>query len=70
MAVNYALGMTGPLTQARSPRPRDGAVDVPQDAVLSWAPGTYADKHDVYFGTVSDDVSESSRTNPQNVLVS
>jgi len=68
-AINYALGTTGPLTQARSPRPRDGAIDVPQDAVLSWAAGTYADKHDVYFGTVSDDVNESSRTNPQNVLV-
>ncbi|MFZ2147865.1 MAG: LamG-like jellyroll fold domain-containing protein [Sedimentisphaerales bacterium] len=69
-AINYALGTTGPLTQARSPRPRDGAIDVPQDAVLSWGPGTYADKHDVYFGTVSDDVDESSRTNPQDVLVS
>jgi hypothetical protein len=70
MAINYALGTTGPLTQARSPRPRDGAIDVPQDAALSWGPGTYADKHDVYFGTVSDDVNESSRTNPQDVLVS
>ncbi|MFB0552588.1 MAG: hypothetical protein ACETWQ_04650, partial [Phycisphaerae bacterium] len=69
-AINYALGTTGPLTQARSPRPRDGAIDVPQDAVLTWGPGTYADKHDVYFGTVSDDVTESSRTNPQDVLVS
>jgi len=68
-AINYALGTTGPLTQARSPRPRDGAIDVPQDVVLSWGPGTYADKHDVYFGTVSDDVNESSRTNPQDVLV-
>jgi len=68
-AINYALGTTGPLTQARSPRPRDGAIDVPQDAALSWGPGTYADKHDVYFGTVSDDVDESSRTNPQDVLV-
>ncbi len=70
MAVNWALGTTGPLTQARSPRPRDGAIDVLQDADLSWTAGTYADKHDVYFGTGSDDVSESSRTNPQNVLVS
>ena len=68
-AINYALGTTGPLTQARSARPRDGAIDMPQDAVLSWAAGTYADKHDVYFGTVSDDVNEASRTNPQNVLV-
>lgn len=69
VAINYALGTTGPLTQARSPRPRDGAIDVPQDAALSWGPGTYADKHDVYFGTISDDVTESSRTNPQDVLV-
>jgi len=68
-AINYALGTTGPLTQARSPRPRDGVIDVPQDAVLSWRPGTYADKHDVYFGKVLDDVKEASRTNPQDVLV-
>ncbi len=61
--------MAGPLTQARSPHPREGAIDVPKDAVLSWKPGIYADKHDVYFGTVSDDVTESSRTNPQDVLV-
>ena len=69
-AINYALGTTGPLTQAGSARPHDGVIDIPQDAVLSWRPGTYADKHDVYFGKVLGDVKEASRTNPQDVLVS
>jgi len=50
--------------------PADGETDVPRDAVLSWTPGEYADKHDVYFGTVFNDVNDASRTNPLGVLVS
>ena len=69
-AINYALGTTGPATQARNQRPRGGAVDVPQDVILTWMPGDFAQKHDVYFGTVFDDVNEADRTNPLGVLVS
>jgi len=69
-AINYALGTTGPPAQARNQRPRGGAVDVPQDAILTWMPGAFADKHDVYFGTVFEDVNEADRTNPGSVLVS
>ncbi|MHC4594566.1 MAG: LamG-like jellyroll fold domain-containing protein [Planctomycetota bacterium] len=42
---------------AAKPSPVDGATDVPRDVVLSWVPGAHADKHNVYFGTVFDDVS-------------
>ncbi|MBL7186255.1 MAG: hypothetical protein ISS70_07995 [Phycisphaerae bacterium] len=69
-AVNYALGLVGPPSQARNQRPRNGATDVPQDTVLTWTPGAFADKHDVYFGTVLEDVNDADRANPLNVLVS
>ena len=61
----------GPLPAAASgSSPANGAVDVPRDAVLSWRPGGFADKHDVYFGTVVADVNAASRTTPKSVLVS
>ncbi len=30
----------------------DGAVEVPRDTALSWAPGEFAEAYNVYFGTV------------------
>jgi len=50
--------------------PADGTTDVPRDVVLSWMPGKYADKHDVYFGTNFDDVNDADRDYPLGVLVS
>ena len=38
------------------PVPVDRAKNVPTDAVLSWSPGCYADKHIVYFSTDIADV--------------
>ncbi len=43
---------------------------MPRDAVLSWKPGGYADKHDVYLGTVFADIDAASRTDPKGVLAS
>ncbi len=60
----------GIATFATMPTPGDGALDVAQDTVLSWNAGPYAVTHDVYFGTVFDDVNLASRTNPLGVLVS
>ena len=61
--------LPGPL--AARPNPADGATGVPMDTALSWKPGLFADKHDVYFGTVYDDVNNASRDNdPNGVLVS
>jgi len=45
-------------------------VDVYRDTALIWIPGLYADKHDVYLGTVFDDVNNATRANPLGVLVS
>jgi hypothetical protein len=59
------------LTVPLLPEPADGAIEVPQEAVLSWMAGESADTHDVYFGTVFDDVNDAGRDNdPNSVLVS
>ena len=55
---------------ARKPNPSNGEVDVPRDAVLNWISGSYADKHNVYFGTDVNDVNEATQDNPLDVLVS
>jgi hypothetical protein len=54
---------------ASDPNPVNEKKDVLRDVVLGWRPGIHADKHDVYFGTVFDDVSSADRTNPLGVLV-
>jgi len=55
---------------AWKPDPANGATDVPRDVVLGWGSGRFAAKHDVYVGTVFDDVNDASRANPLGVLVS
>jgi len=60
----------GTPTKARNPSPANQESDVPRDVILSWTPGPFAATHDVYFGTVFDDVKNASRTNPLGVLAS
>lgn len=67
-AIKYMLGLD--LYAASMPAPPDGAQDVPQDTVLTWAPGPSVAGHDVYFGTSLDSVSTADRADPQGVLVS
>ncbi len=55
-----AESIRGPRVMAFNPSPTDGATDVPRDTVLSWTPGAYGGKHDVYFGTDSDVVSQAT----------
>jgi hypothetical protein len=62
-------GLAKPTT-AKSPSPADKAQDVAQDVVLSWTAGLAGAKHDVYFGTSLDDVSNADRTKPLSVLAS
>ncbi len=60
-----------PGPRAARPKPADGATGVPMDTALSWKEGLFADTHDVYFGTVYDDVNDASRDDdPNAVLVS
>ncbi len=56
--------------QASNPNPPDGAVDVEQDVILSWTPGSNAVLHNVYFGTDYDEVSQSNLDDIRDVLVS
>jgi len=64
-------GDIGGLPQmAQKPNPADQATDVSRDAVLSWMPGGFADKHDVYLGTNFDDVNDATATvDPRGVYV-
>jgi hypothetical protein len=56
---------------AADPSPADEEADVPLEVVLGWTPGTYANQHDVYFGTNLNDVNEASPTvDPNNVYQS
>jgi len=69
-ALNYALGLVGPQMQARLPKPNNGAVDVAQEAFLSWMAGDNAVSHNLYFGKVAEDVNAADPANPLDVLVS
>jgi hypothetical protein len=55
---------------ASLPEPSNKAVDVPRDADLKWMGGDTAVKHNVYFGTVFEDVNAASVDDPRGVLVS
>ena len=63
-------GDAASIELADAPAPADGATDVPRDVVLSWTPGQFARTHDVYFGTVFEDVNEASQDDPLDVLAS
>ena len=66
---NFTLEV-GRTYTASVPNPNNNAVDVLIDADLSWTPGALAAKHDVYLGTVFDDVNNADITAPLGVLVS
>jgi len=60
---NLVISSPFSQTQAFDPSPADEATDVLRhDVVLSWQPGDFADQHDVYFGTVFDDVNDATPT--------
>jgi hypothetical protein len=67
---NWYLPMAGKGELSSDPLPADGAVDIPRDVVLEWSAGNFAASHDVYLGTVREDVNNASRADPMGVLVS
>ncbi|MHC4627954.1 MAG: DUF1349 domain-containing protein [Planctomycetota bacterium] len=67
-AINFALGIR-PQPESYSPRPANGKTEVPREVVLGWRAGSYADTHDVYFGTTFTDVNEASLANWQTALL-
>jgi hypothetical protein len=69
-AVDFVLpGGPGSPALACDPQPSDAAQDVLADATLGWTAGEYAATHDVYFGTVFEDVNAASASDPRGVLV-
>ena len=60
---NFSLTIPNPVV-ANKPNPADLATDVSRDLVLSWTPGEFADKHNVYFGTNFDDVDNAEADSP------
>jgi hypothetical protein len=50
--------------------PENEAVDVLRDVTLSWSPGQFAVAHNVYLGTVFEDVNSASLADPLGALVS
>ena len=64
------LGKGPGMELADNPSPATEATDVLRDTVLAWEAGEFAATHDVYLGTVFDDVNTASRDNPLDVLVS
>ena len=67
-AINFALGIR-PQPESYSPSPANGKSEVPQDVILSWRAGVYAETHNVYFGTDFEDVNQADISDPRGVLV-
>jgi len=63
-AVDYALGDTG---RALNPDPSDGQEGVSRDVVMSWTPGHDAQSHDLYLGTMFEDVNRADAASPLRV---
>jgi len=53
---------TGPPAKAANPNPPDADTNVSTLPTLSWAPGTDAVSHDVYFGTTSPGTFQGNQT--------
>jgi hypothetical protein len=51
----------GSPTKAKGPAPAEGVDEVSRDTVLGWQPSPFAQTHNVYLGTVADDLSAISQ---------
>ncbi|MCH7919201.1 MAG: LamG domain-containing protein, partial [Planctomycetes bacterium] len=68
--IQTAMQGLGAAELASSPIPDDGLPDTPRDTSLNWTPGKYAANHNVYLGTVWEDVNNASVDNPLAALIS
>ena len=64
MAGSEVLSLAAAL-----PEPANQATDVPRETALGWLAGDRADKHNVYLGTVLEDVRDANTADPRDVLV-
>jgi len=57
----FTLEYLGPdMPFSSNPNPAKGTEQICPGVTLSWTPGAYATKHDIYFGDSMDDVNESA----------
>ncbi|MHC4726505.1 MAG: hypothetical protein ACYS17_04690 [Planctomycetota bacterium] len=49
-----------------NPDPANGAVDVTQTPVVTWAPGIFASTYDVFFGADKDAVKNADTSSPEH----
>ncbi|MEN6575473.1 MAG: discoidin domain-containing protein [Phycisphaerales bacterium] len=68
--TDYITHIAPDPSRAKGPVPEIDAEDVPLDAMVSWTIGESAATHDVYIGTVFDDVNDASRDDPRGLLLS
>ncbi len=68
-AVNYGLGIRW-QPKAYAPSPANGQTEVQRETGLSWRPGSFANTHNVFFGTDFNDVNEATVGDPRGVLLS
>ncbi|MBN1805768.1 MAG: hypothetical protein JW837_10990 [Sedimentisphaerales bacterium] len=61
------LFMVPPVAAVTDPSPADGAEDVLQDVALSWVPVDAAARHDIYFGTDAQAVSDADTTDTTGI---
>jgi len=60
----FITAREGAKGKAKKPSPADDAQDVSLSPILGWKPGASADKHDVYLGTIFDDVNNAGAGSP------
>ena len=53
--------------QVTNPDPADGAIDVPEDKMLSWAAAIRAESYDIYFGTNLLSVTNATKLSPEYI---
>ena len=58
------------LVAASAPNPANRATDADREPTLSWVPGEFAAKHDVYFGTDEEAVENATMTSPEYKVTS
>jgi parallel beta-helix repeat protein len=56
-----------PSGKAHSPYPSDGAESIVPDVILTWAAGSGAEAHTVYFGDDPEDVDDAAGGTPQTL---
>jgi hypothetical protein len=67
-AINFSLGIRF-QPKAYCPSPANGKTEVQRDTGLGWRPGSFANRHNLFFGTDFNDVNAATVDDPHGVQV-